>query len=209
MQKRDAQSCDYDKYHCGLISSSKSNHFLRPLPSSPTTITHAPPSKDVGRVRKHASTPLKQHGHRRHLPLPSPSALPRHLTSSIKNASPCLLLPSSLPRHLTLSTEDVSPCLPLPLHALLCHVTRRRASRTPLVHSLPRHLTLSVEDTSPGLPLPSRLFSPPILPCHLTSSVEDASGLPPPSSLPHLALRMPPTASHCPIKNPTTPRNTP
>ena len=173
MQKRDTQSCDYDKYHCGLISSSKSNHFLCPLPSSPTTITRAPPSKDVGHVRKRTSTPLKQHGHWHRLPLPSPSTLPCHLTSSIKNASPCLLLPSSLPCHLMLSTEDVSPCLPLPLHAPLCHVTQRRASRTPLVHSLPRHLTLSVEDTSPGLPLPSCLFSPPILPCHPTSSVKD------------------------------------
>ena len=109
----------------------KSNH----LPLSPTSITCAPPSKDVG--QKPSSTLLKQCGHWHHLPLPSPSALPCHSMSSIENTSPCLLPPSSLPHHLTLSTEDACPCLPLPLHTPLCHVTRRRALRTPLVHCPP------------------------------------------------------------------------
>jgi hypothetical protein len=113
------------KHHCGLISS-KSNH----LPSFPTSITCSPPSKDVGRVRKH-SMPLKQHGRQPRLPLPTPSTLPRHSTSSIENASPGLLPPSSLPRHLTLSVKDTFPGLPPPSHPLLCHVTRDRASKTP------------------------------------------------------------------------------
>jgi hypothetical protein len=96
--------------------SSKSNH----LPSSPTSITRAPPSKDVGRVRKRSSTPLKQHGRRPRLPLPS--ALPRHSTSSVENTSPGLLPPSSLPRHLTLSVEDASPA---------CHCPRPQVSLAP------------------------------------------------------------------------------
>ena len=112
----------------GLISS-KSNH----LPSSPTSTTHAPPSKDVGWVWNRSSTPLKQHGCQPRLPLPSHSALPRHSTLSIKNASPGLLPPSSLPHHLMLSVEDASPSLPLPLHPPLCHITWRWASRMPLV----------------------------------------------------------------------------
>jgi hypothetical protein len=113
------------KHHCGLISS-KSNH----LPSSPTSITHAPPSKDVGRVCKR-STPLKQHGRQPRLPLPTPSALPHHSTSSVENAFPGLLPPLSLPRHLTLSVEDAFPGLPPPSHPPLCHVTQDRASKTP------------------------------------------------------------------------------
>ena len=125
----------------------KSNH---PSSTSPTSITRAPPSKDVGQVRIRFSTPLKQHGRRPRLPLPSPSTLPRHSTSSVENAS------RSAPSLLSATSLDVDrrgrPDLPSPSHPPLCHVT-----------------TSSVEDISPGLPLPSSL------PRHLTLSVEDAS----------------------------------
>jgi len=121
-----------------------------PSSTSSTSITRAPPSKDVGQVRKHFSTPLKQHGRWPRLPLPSPSTLLCHSMSSVENAS------RSAPSPLSAMTLDVEhqghPSLPSPSHPLLCHVTMS-----------------SVEDISPGLPLP---FS---LPCHLTLSVENAS----------------------------------
>jgi len=167
------------KQYSGSISST-SNH----LPSSPTSITCAPPSKDVGQVRKCFSMPLKQYGHQPRLPLPSPSTLLHHSTSSVENASPGLLPPSSLPRHLTLSIEDTPVChhprtlrfatswrqasrtSPLVCHCPpLCHVTWRWASRMPCP--------------------PATVLSPSALPCHSTLSIEDAPGLPPPSFLPH------------------------
>ena len=151
---------------------------------SPTSITRAPPSKDVGRVRKRSPTPLKQHGRWRRLPLCSPSALPRHSTLSVENASPGLLPPSSA----TSRDPEHRGCLP-------------RAGPALALSALPRLPTSSVEDTL-GLPPPSSATSldverrrhlprsatalaPSALPRHLTSSVEDAPGLPPPSSLPH------------------------
>ena len=120
--------------------SSKSNH----LPSSPTSITHASPSKDVGRVWKCSSMPLKQHGHQPCLPLPS--TLPHHLMSSIKNTSPGLLLPSSLPCHLTLSIKDASPP---------CHCPR------PQVSLMPPQFLLNNPDAANHLPSPSQHLPPP------------------------------------------------
>ena len=152
---------------------------------SPTTsITRAPPSKDVGQVRKHSPMPLKQHGHWCRLPLPSPSALPHHSTLSIENASPGLLLPSSA----TSLDAERRGCLPWSVTALA-------------PSTLPRHPSSSVEDAL-GLPPPSSAMSldierrrhlpwsasalaPSALPCHPTSSIEDAPDLPLPSSVPH------------------------
>ena len=128
--------------------------------------------------------PLKQHGRWRRLPLPSPSALPRHSMLSVKNASPGLLPPSFAT---SLDTERRG-CLPRSVTALA-------------PSALPHHPTLSIEDAL-GLPPPSSATSldvehqrhlprsasalaPSALPRHLTSSVEDAPGLPPPSSVPH------------------------
>ena len=129
-------------HYSGSISA-KSNH----LPSSPTSITHAPPSKDVGRI---SSTPFKQHGRRLCLPLPSPSALPRHSMSSL------------LPRF--------APALPSAMSVDVEHRGRLPQSATAFAPStLPHHLTLTIEDASPGSPLP---FS---LPHHLTLSVKDVS----------------------------------
>ena len=88
VQKCDAMSRDHD-----LLKVEMSLSPTTYLSVSSTSITCAPPSKDVG--RECSSMPLKQHGRWRRLPLPSPSALPRHLTLSIENASPSLLTPSS------------------------------------------------------------------------------------------------------------------
>ena len=99
----------------------------------------SPHSKDhtLHQVWKCSPMLLKQHGCQHHLPLPSPSTLPRHLMLSIENASPGLLPPSSLPCHLTLSVEDTSPSLLLPSHPPLCHITQHRASRMPPVCHCP------------------------------------------------------------------------
>ena len=118
-------SCDHD-----LLKVEMSLSPTTYLSLSSTSITHAPPSKDVG--RKRSSTPLKQHGCWCHLPLPSPSALPRHLMSSVENASPSLLTPS-FATSLDVECQGCLPGLPLPLHPPLCHVTRCRASRMPPV----------------------------------------------------------------------------
>ena len=194
------------KHYSGSISS-KSNQLC----SSPTSITHAPPSKDVGRVRKHSPTPFKQHGCQHHLPLPSPSTLPRHSTSSIENASPGLLLPSSA----TSLDAEHRGCLPqsataLTPSALPCHPTSsvKDTLGLPPPSSLPRHLMLSIEDTSPGLPLPLH----PLL-CHVTQHRALRTPLvchrPPLCHIiSHLALRMRPPACYCPIKSPAMPRNT-
>ena len=88
VQKCHVMSCDHD-----LLKVETSLSPTTYLSVSSTSITCAPPSKDVG--WKCSSMPLKQHGCWHHLPLPSPSALPRHLTLSIENASPSLLTPSS------------------------------------------------------------------------------------------------------------------
>jgi len=81
--------------------SSKSNH----LPSSPTSITRAPPSKDVGRVRKRSSTPLMDAGLASHCPHPPLC----HVAQRRASRTPPLV------------------CSRPPL----CHVTWRWASRTP------------------------------------------------------------------------------
>ena len=131
------------RHYSGSISF-KSNH---PSSTSPTSITRAPPSKDVGRI---SSMPFKQHGRCLRLPLPSPSALPHHSTSSL------------LPRF--------APALPSATSVDVEHQGRLPRSATTFAPStLPHHPTLTIEDTSPGSPPPSSL------PCHLTLSVEDVS----------------------------------
>jgi len=188
--------------------SSKSNH----LPSSPTSITRAPPSKDVGRVRKRSSTPLKQHGRRPRLPLPSPSTPPRHSTSSVENASPGLLPPSSpLPRHLTLSVEDAFPRFAITLapSALPRHDVKRRGCLPWSAVTLLSATSLDVERRGCLARLPLS-FHPPL--CYVTR--RRASRTPPVCDRPpfyhitwHPALRTPPPACHCPVKSPAMPRH--
>ena len=143
------------KHYSGSISY-KSNH----LPSSPTSITRAPPSKDVGRVWKRYNMDA---GH----PLPSPSTVPHHSTSSVENATPDLLPPSSLPRHLTLSVEDASPGLPSPPapSALPCHNVKRRGRLPWSATALLAATSLDVERRGCLARLPLS-FHPPL--CHVT-----------------------------------------
>jgi hypothetical protein len=209
VQKRDASH---------VIMSVCTNIIVVRFLLSPTTYLRLPPPSPVPLPQKmwagFGNAPQRLSNNMDaglRLPLPSPSALPRHSTSSVENASPGLLPPSSLPRHLTLSVEDASPGLPLPSHPPLCHVTRRRASRTPWsATALLSATSLDVERRGclPGLPLPSH---PPL--CHVTQRRALRTPLvchcPPLCHITsHLALRTPPPTCHCPIKSPATPRNT-
>ena len=128
MQKHDAMSHDHN-----LLKVEMSLSPTTYLSVSSTSITCAPPSKNVG--WKCSSMPLKQHRCWHHLPLPSPSALPRHLTLSIENAFPSLLTPSSA---MSLDVEHRG-CLPWSAIALA-------------PSTLPHHPMLSIKD-APGLPM--------------------------------------------------------
>ena len=115
------------KHYSGSISS-KSNH----LPSSPTSITCAPPSKDVGWVQKCYNMDA------------GPTALTLHyaISLNVKHweyhswSAPALLSATSLDiehwgclpwsaTSIDIEHQGCFACLPLSFHPLFCHVTWR------------------------------------------------------------------------------------
>ena len=76
----------------------------------------------------------------------APSALPRHLTSSVEDA-PGLPQPSSLPCHLTLSIEDTSPGLPMQCPCTLRFATSPNIER----QGRPQFVTALLSAMSPHI----------------------------------------------------------